>query len=882
MAQLGISMTTGTQYMIWYSLTELFVTLLMPVYVCFILYLVGKEKKLEKPGIFVPLVGLTVLLFFLYWKTDFVTIHNFSKAITTPWGYELPRTTVPWDIFIIGAFSLFNIYQLIVYTIREKNQKRKQSSGWIIFAVLLPMIGGIIFQAIIPAITQTPEIPVASPLIVVMCLIIGTVLLRNGWEVFSLSGTPADLIHIIPGSIVTLDHYYNIQKVNPSFCDLVGKHEEDLVGKLFTTVVGDDKGNFWQHDVFDGFTGGATVVSTDAIITGAGGKHIPVSVSATIQRDLRGAISGIFLVLTDVSEIRAKEQEELEISKRTQEQNSLLEDNKSAMLNLLEDSRVLEDSLKDERDRVTIILNTMSEGLCVVDKIGKILSINPVACALLGMEEKDLIGKTYAETIILYKGDQPVSDINIRPLMQTLKTGTSFNGGLEENYSYKRPDGKNIPISWATVALKRSEEIVGAITTFHDISKDLAVKETIEKKVEERTREITEKNIALEKAQKQVSEGWIQQQREKARLTASINSLSMGFILINMEDHVVTMNPAFQGIMGLSDRPEDFRSVEALLQGVVDLHKLHEQCHAEQKPIHVESVLFGRKYLRIFLAPIVLFTNQEEHIGTVILIEDVSESKTLERSREEFFSIASHELRTPLTAIRGNTSLIKEHYFDKLEPDLQEMVSDIHESSVRLINIVNDFLNSSRLEQERMEFKNQPFDLTDLIKKALREYQVTGSRQKLALDFEEPKEQIPSAFADPERVRQVIINLVGNGLKFTEVGGIKVSLSKVDDMVEVRVSDTGRGIALQNQSLLFHKFQQAGGSLFTRDTTKGTGLGLYISKLMTEAMGGKIWLVQSEPNKGSTFAFTLPVAKKPDDGAGVPVASNVVQNAPPA
>jgi len=882
LAQLGISITSGAQYMVWYSLTELFVSILMPVYVCFVLFLVGKEKNLENPLLLIPLVSLSALLLFLYWKTDFVTIHNFSKAMTTPWGYELPRTLIPWDIFIIGVFSFYDVYELISYIIQEKNQKRKQSSGWITFAVLLPIIGGIIFQGIIPTLTQTPELPVTSPLIVIMCLIIGTVLLRHGWEVFTLSGVSVDHIHIIPGSIVTLDYLYQIQNANPSFCELVGKREDEITGKLFMTVVGDETGKFWKSEVFDSFTSGISVMSAETVITGVGGKRIPVTVRATIRRDGSGSVSSIFLVLTDVSEIRAKEQEALEISKRTQEQNVLLEDNKSAMLNLLEDARVLEDKIKDERDRVTVILDTMSEGLCVVDKYGKIVSINPVACQLLQMDSTFLVGKLYAYTVLLYKAGQSISDPATRPLMRTLKTGESFSGGLEENYGYKRPDGTIVPISWSTVALKRDSEIVGAITTFHDISKDLAVKKTIEKKVEERTREISEKNIALERAQKQVSEGWIQQQREKARLTASINSLSLGFILTDMEDHIITMNPASQGIIGLSSRPDDLKVVEGLLQGVVDLHKLNEKCHTEQKPVHIESVLFGRKYLRFFLAPIVIFTNQEEHIGSVILIEDVSEAKTLERSRDEFFSIASHELRTPLTAIRGNTSLIQEHYFDKLEPDMKEMVSDIHESSVRLINIVNDFLNSSRLEQERMEFKNQPFDLADLIKKALREYQVTGSRQKIALDFEEPSSPMPMAFADPERVRQVIINLVGNGMKFTEEGGIKINITQSNGMIEVSVTDTGRGIAMQNQGLLFHKFQQAGDSLFTRDTTKGTGLGLYISKLMIEAMGGKIWLVTSELNKGSTFAFSLPIAKKTEDGVSIPVSSNVVQTAPPS
>ena len=107
--------------------------------------------------------------------------------------------------------------------------------------------------------------------------------------------------------------------------------------------------------------------------------------------------------------------------------------------------------------------------------------------------------------------------------------------------------------------------------------------------------------------------------------------------------------------------------------------------------------------------------------------------------------------------------------------------------------------------------------------------------------------------------RNRIINLVGNALKFTEEGGVTVKVHLSDDFIRVVVADTGRGIPYENQMLLFHKFKQAGDSLFTRDTTKGTGLGLHISKLMVEGMGGSIGLQYSSPGKGSAFGFALPV-----------------------
>ena len=118
--------------------------------------------------------------------------------------------------------------------------------------------------------------------------------------------------------------------------------------------------------------------------------------------------------------------------------------------------------------------------------------------------------------------------------------------------------------------------------------------------------------------------------------------------------------------------------------------------------------------------------------------------------------------------------------------------------------------------------------------------------------------------ADKDRTRQTLINLIGNGLKFTEKGGVTVSVKKDSISACCYVKDTGRGIPVENQKLLFRKFQQAGSSIYTRDTTKGTGLGLYISKLMIEGMNGRIWLDSSYDGKGSTFAFCLPLSKPKD------------------
>jgi len=247
--------------------------------------------------------------------------------------------------------------------------------------------------------------------------------------------------------------------------------------------------------------------------------------------------------------------------------------------------------------------------------------------------------------------------------------------------------------------------------------------------------------------------------------------------------------------------------------------------------------------------------------SAVSVFEDISKERELERSRNEFFSIASHELRTPLTAIMGNSSLIEQYYGDRLpDDDAREMVADIHESSLRLIDIVNDFLDTSRLEQKHMKYEMVNLDLVDLAKDVVKEYQVTGSRRKIHLETEAPSLPLPLARADKNRTKQVMINLVGNAMKFTESGSVSISFEQADGFIKILIKDTGRGMSIESQKLLFRKFEQTGAEILTRDSVRGTGLGLYISKLIVEQMGGSIRLESSKPGVGTVFSFSLPIA----------------------
>lgn len=351
---------------------------------------------------------------------------------------------------------------------------------------------------------------------------------------------------------------------------------------------------------------------------------------------------------------------------------------------------------------------------------------------------------------------------------------------------------------------------------------------------------------------------------EKARLLASINSLSFGLVLSDPYDHIILKNPILKEILDYKEEPQTIHDIAVLLKNAdskidIDIAGSCKRCMELKEPVEFKEVPYGKKYLRIICSPI---NTQAGSIGYIFLLEDITEAKVLERSRDEFFAVASHELRTPLTAIRGNADMILDMFADKIpDTEMKEMLMDINASSVRLIDIVNDFLEVSRLEQGKIEMNLEKFAPSDVIDKVMRDMKEIIAKRGIALRYETPQTPLPLAFADKNRTEQILVNLVGNSIKFTKAGAITISADLTGSHVRFRVTDTGTGISEHNQSLLFRKFQQAGEQMLARDVSQSTGLGLYICRLILSNMGGEIGLEKSELNVGSTFYFTIPVAK---------------------
>jgi len=240
--------------------------------------------------------------------------------------------------------------------------------------------------------------------------------------------------------------------------------------------------------------------------------------------------------------------------------------------------------------------------------------------------------------------------------------------------------------------------------------------------------------------------------------------------------------------------------------------------------------------------------------------EIADKSRQLEvasRHKSEFLANMSHELRTPLNAIIGFSEVLIERMFGDLNEKQDEYLKDIYASGQHLLSLINDILDLSKIEAGRMELDLTDLHVPDAIENALVLVRERASRRGIDLG-RAVHERLRTVPADARKVKQVLLNLLSNALKFTPEGGrVDVSARVRDDVAEISVRDTGVGIAVEDQETVFEEFRQVGAA----DTkVEGTGLGLALSRRFIELHGGKIW-VQSEVGRGSTFTFTLPLRR---------------------
>ncbi|MCX6760736.1 MAG: ATP-binding protein [Candidatus Nealsonbacteria bacterium] len=235
------------------------------------------------------------------------------------------------------------------------------------------------------------------------------------------------------------------------------------------------------------------------------------------------------------------------------------------------------------------------------------------------------------------------------------------------------------------------------------------------------------------------------------------------------------------------------------------------------------------------------------------------ELQKLDKAKSEFVSIASHQLRTPLTAIKGYVSLLLEGSYGKLTDKNRPPIENVYQSTERLIKLINELLNISRIEAGGVDMNFEETPIEEVINLAMEETKMQAEKKKLYLKLEKPEASLPKIFIDKDKMKQVIMNLMDNAIKYTNQGGVTIRAKSHDSKVRIEISDTGDGMAEEEISKLFKSFSR--GSAGNKLSAEGAGLGLHIAKRFVDFHNGRIWAESPGKGKGSTVFIELPIRR---------------------
>lgn len=249
-------------------------------------------------------------------------------------------------------------------------------------------------------------------------------------------------------------------------------------------------------------------------------------------------------------------------------------------------------------------------------------------------------------------------------------------------------------------------------------------------------------------------------------------------------------------------------------------------------------------------------TLQEKVDGATKKLRRTNEKlRELDETKDDFISMASHQLRTPLTSVKGYLSMVLEGDAGKISKEQRKMLEQAFVSSQRMVYLISDLLNVSRLKTGKFVIEKSPVNLATLVEQELEQLKETAKTKDMTLIFEKP-DSFPEAMLDETKTRQVIMNFVDNAIYYTPAGGkIEIKLADGAKSVELTVKDDGIGVPKHEQHHLFTKFYRAHNARHMRPD--GTGLGLFMAKKVIVAQGG-VLIFHSQEGKGSTFGFSIP------------------------
>ena len=347
-------------------------------------------------------------------------------------------------------------------------------------------------------------------------------------------------------------------------------------------------------------------------------------------------------------------------------------------------------------------------------------------------------------------------------------------------------------------------------------------------------------------------------EEERDKTLAIIKNFPEGLLFFDKENYVSSINP--RACQMFEVKPEEIIGKKVGNLAKFPLLKVLIKILKEETKTIFKKELKIKENLILEVSTIPIAT-EGERIGTLVILRDITREKLVERLKTEFVSIAAHQLRTPLSAIKWTLRMILDGDLGKVPKEQREFLEKTYQSNERMIRLINDLLNVTRIEEGRFLYNIKKQDIIEIAEKIIGPLKEIAKRKKLKFEFKKSRKKLPLIEADSEKLSLVFQNLIENAIHYTPPGGkVRISIEYLKSKKEILVSvqDTGIGIPKDQQNRVFSRFFRAANAI--RAETEGTGLGLFIAKNIIEAHGGKIWF-ESEENKGTTFYFTLPIEK---------------------
>lgn len=356
-----------------------------------------------------------------------------------------------------------------------------------------------------------------------------------------------------------------------------------------------------------------------------------------------------------------------------------------------------------------------------------------------------------------------------------------------------------------------------------------------------------------------------QLEKEKLKDEAILSSIGEGLVVTDHDMKVIRINEAGEKMLGWKQEEvlgqEWFKFVKVLDEHGKEI-PLFETPFGIALTTTTTTSQFVRKNGTILPATIIASQIKmgPDLLGAVIVFRDITEEREIQQAKDDFLNIAAHDLRTPMSGIRANIEMLLAGDFGEIPAKFQIPLQDIDKANMSLIKMVDDFLTIGRMEKGKITIKPYPIDLLPILDFHVDYIKPLAEKRNLKFNSKIPV-KLPQVMADANKIPEVISNLLDNAIKYTDKGLISLKVVVEKDSVVVKVADTGIGITKEQQKNIFQKYAQIDrGKRIAHGKGTGLGLGLYISRLIIEGCKGKIWC-ESELGKGSTFCFSLPIAK---------------------